>query len=48
MDTTYANSGSRHNIHWVKCTDCHTHGIPKVKASAAVKAKLRTTPGMDG
>ncbi|MGC1463267.1 MAG: multiheme c-type cytochrome [Terracidiphilus sp.] len=30
MDTTYANSASVHNIHWVKCTDCHQHGIPKV------------------
>jgi hypothetical protein len=31
MDTTFANPASRHNIHWVKCTDCHQHGIPKVK-----------------
>ena len=46
MDTTFANSNSAHNIHWVKCTDCHQHGIPKVKAVAAVKAKLQTTPGM--
>jgi hypothetical protein len=29
MDTTYANAKSTHNIHWVKCTDCHQHGIPK-------------------
>ncbi len=33
MDTTYANPTSRHNIHWVKCTDCHQHGIPTVKAT---------------
>jgi hypothetical protein len=31
MDTTYANASSPHNIHWVKCVDCHQHGIPKVK-----------------
>jgi hypothetical protein len=32
MDTTYANASSAHNIHWVKCADCHRHGIPKAKA----------------
>jgi hypothetical protein len=31
MDTTYASATSTHNIHWVKCTDCHEHGIPKPK-----------------
>lgn len=31
MDTTYTSSASKHNIHWVKCEDCHTHGVPKVK-----------------
>jgi hypothetical protein len=31
MDTTYLNAKSPHNIHWVKCTDCHQHGIPKAK-----------------
>ncbi len=29
MDTTYANPASKHNIHWVKCQDCHTHGVPR-------------------
>ncbi len=48
MDTTYASGASQHNIHWVKCTDCHQHGIPKVKTPAAVKARLATTPGMNG
>ena len=48
MDTTYANSASAHNIHWVKCTDCHQHGMPKVKTNPAIKAKVITTPGMDG
>jgi hypothetical protein len=48
MDTTYASATSAHNIHWVKCTDCHQHGIPKVKKPAMVKAKQPTTPGMNG
>jgi hypothetical protein len=48
MDTTYADSKSAHNIHWVKCADCHQHGIPKVKTPAAAKAKLPTTPGING
>jgi hypothetical protein len=39
MDTTYANPASRHNIHWVKCTDCHEHGVPQVK-----KASLPPVP----
>jgi hypothetical protein len=31
MDTTFTNGSSAHNIHWVKCADCHQHGVPKVK-----------------
>jgi len=31
MDTTYASKTSKHNVHWVKCADCHEHGVPKVK-----------------
>jgi hypothetical protein len=34
MDTTFASTTSAHNIHWVKCTDCHQHGIPKKKAAS--------------
>jgi hypothetical protein len=42
MDTTYANAASTHNIHWVKCTDCHQHGVPKAKtpAGAALPGNL--------
>jgi hypothetical protein len=32
MDTTFASHDSRHNIHWVKCADCHPQGVPKKKA----------------
>jgi hypothetical protein len=35
MDTTFSNAKSAHNIHWVKCTDCHQHGVPKPKAKTA-------------
>jgi len=31
MDTTFASTGSKHNVHWVKCADCHTRGVPKKK-----------------
>ena len=33
MDTTFRSSGSRHNVHWVKCADCHPQGVPKKKLS---------------
>jgi len=35
MDTTFKSTGSTHNIHFVKCADCHTKGIPKRKAQLA-------------
>jgi hypothetical protein len=28
MDTTFAAPNSKHNVHWVKCADCHTKGVP--------------------
>ncbi len=40
MDTTYANEGSKHNIHWVKCADCHQHGVPGPKARQPRQAGL--------
>jgi hypothetical protein len=41
MDTTFANPSSAHNIHWVKCTDCHQHGVPQVKAKSTLTAANR-------
>jgi hypothetical protein len=40
MDTTFANAKSSHNVHWVRCADCHRQGIPKVKTATqrAVRA----------
>jgi hypothetical protein len=29
MDTTFASARSTHNVHFVKCADCHTRGVPK-------------------
>jgi Outer membrane cytochrome MtrC/MtrF-like, domains II/IV/Cytochrome c554 and c-prime len=31
MDTTFKSTASPHNIHFVKCLDCHAKGIPKKK-----------------
>lgn len=28
MDTTFLSRTSKHNIHFVKCTDCHQEGVP--------------------
>jgi Cytochrome c3/Cytochrome c554 and c-prime len=38
MDTTFKNRKSLHNIHFVKCVDCHAHGIPKKKAKSVIAA----------
>lgn len=46
MDTTFASAASKHNIHWVRCEDCHQHGIPKVKAP--VPGKAPTALGLGG
>jgi hypothetical protein len=32
MDTSFASARSGHNIHFVKCADCHTKGVPKKRA----------------
>ena len=31
MDTTFRGRNSRHNIHFVKCADCHVRGVPQKK-----------------
>jgi hypothetical protein len=48
MDTTFFSATSPHNIHWVKCADCHQHGIPKKKTVAPVKAQLTASSGRNG
>jgi hypothetical protein len=44
MDTTFVSAKSAHNIHWVRCTDCHQHGIPKPKTVAQRAALPAGTP----
>jgi hypothetical protein len=41
MDTTFKSAKSPHNIHFVKCIDCHTKGIPKKKLSVNIPRNLR-------
>ncbi len=38
MDTTFSSKTSKHNIHWVKCADCHEHGVPQIKTKPALMA----------
>lgn len=36
MDTTFRSASSTHNIHRVKCADCHSAGVPKKKKESAI------------
>lgn len=40
MDTTFFSAQSKHNIHWVKCSDCHLHGIPRKKQASAKAQRI--------
>jgi hypothetical protein len=40
MDTSFANLKSRHNIHTVKCIDCHPKGVPKKISPAQAQHKI--------
>ena len=33
MDTTFRDPKSPHNVHFVKCADCHPKGVPKKRAA---------------
>jgi hypothetical protein len=44
MDTTFASAGSAHNIHWVRCVDCHQHGVPKPGTAAQLVANPAISP----
>jgi hypothetical protein len=44
MDTTFKSTKSPHNIHFVKCLDCHTKGIPK-KHRLDAPASLTSSTG---
>lgn len=45
MDTSFKSTSSHHNIHFVKCLDCHTKGIPK-KHRADAPASLTSAAGL--
>jgi len=34
MDTTFKSTKSLHNIHFVRCVDCHSNGVPKKKGKS--------------
>ena len=38
MDTTFFNKQSAHNIHFMKCADCHPKGIPPRKTPQPLHA----------
>ncbi|HXX62253.1 MAG TPA: cytochrome c3 family protein, partial [Bacteroidota bacterium] len=37
MNTTFFDRKSPHNIHFVRCIDCHTKGIPPKSRSQSAK-----------
>src|SRR5208337_1673438 len=37
MDTTFKSAKSLHNIHSVKCIDCHTRGVPRKKKRMSLR-----------
>ena len=39
MDTTYLSAASKHNVHFVKCADCHPKGVPKKRETAVAERK---------
>jgi hypothetical protein len=44
MDTTFASPNSKHNIHFVKCAECHTKGIPKKEGGACGGGRVDSVP----
>jgi len=43
MDTTFKSIKSPHNIHSVKCVDCHPNGVPKKEPGSSTSASLAST-----
>jgi hypothetical protein len=43
MDTTFRSADSKHNVHWVKCVDCHPKGVPKKRVEPQATPALRMT-----
>lgn len=36
MDTTFKSTKSSHNVHFVKCADCHKNGVPKKRVDPGI------------
>jgi hypothetical protein len=47
MDTTFKDSKSKHNVHWVACADCHPKGVPPRKPPADTLTTA-AAPGLAG
>jgi len=43
MDTTFKSIKSPHNIHSVKCVDCHPKGVPEKRPRSSTSASLAST-----
>ena len=41
MDTTFRDVKSPHNIHFVKCADCHPKGVPPAPRTARLDGSGR-------
>lgn len=46
MDTTFKSSKSPHNIHFVKCLDCHTKGVPQRRGRETHFQAANTGPSL--
>jgi hypothetical protein len=42
MDTTFLNSASKHDIHFVKCQDCHPRGVPPKRVARRSELSARS------
>ena len=50
MDTSFRSKSSKHNIHSVKCVDCHAKGVPRKTSNARLTTSRVVThsKGRDG
>jgi hypothetical protein len=44
MDTTFKSTRSAHNIHFVRCLDCHTKGVPRRRYREPTRQVTMRTP----
>lgn len=46
MDTTFRSPKSPHNVHFVKCVDCHVRGVPRRRSTVPGSLLTQTLPGL--